>query len=223
MAATLSYRPLSLITDVIPKGKIICWTRNYRVEEHFPVVIRLTIKFLVSDIVCSLKYLVALLIILAASNAFADWAIVGATYKCNGESLTLEGIVNSSSGSIKPKSGTTKLVKSKNIIRCPVGDSLVEARVFATPPSDHGECGSAGTVWLESIRINGRDYLTEPGYINNYCTMQPTFNKIVVKNKRKSIVLRTCRAIWDWGNEFENEKCDEINIANPAVNTGAMR
>ncbi|TPQ27378.1 hypothetical protein [Methylomonas koyamae] len=173
---------------------------------------------------CRLQYLVvALLIVFAASNGFADWAIVGATYNCNGESLTLEGIVDSSSGSIKPKPGTTKLVKSKNIIRCSVGDSAVEARVFATPPSDHGECGSAGTVWLASIRINDEDYLTEPGYINNYCTMQPSYSKVVVKKMRKSIVLSTCRAIWDWGNEFENEKCDEINIANPAVNTDATR
>lgn len=160
------------------------------------------------SILRSLHILLTVAISLIASSAWADWAIVGAAYKCTKNTFALHATVESSGGSIAAPPQTRPLKVGNNKISCNVAGTTVDALINLTGPGHNGICGDPGTVGIWKMKVSGVD-LVEFGDQMIYCNQyEPSIASIEITRASGGVSASICRGIWKWGSAFEDIKCE---------------
>ncbi len=151
----------------------------------------------------------ALSVLAIAPSARADWAVLGAAYKCiAGSSFELRATVDTSSpqdlGIVRPPPGFTALKEDqRSSLSCAIGRVEVEALIQVWGPKATGMCAGSGDVSVESLVVNGKSIFKAGESFGMSCTGGPSVVSVRVQGAR----VQVCRGEWDWGKGFHTVKC----------------
>jgi len=144
-------------------------------------------------------------------TAHADWAALGAAYKCNPSEKTfsLRGTIESSSGDISPEKGFIVLKDGDTTIRCSIGRTKIMAKIVVASAQPSGECMGRGAVRLVSFQVNDADLIDGPKVFTNDCHDEKALIQIDVTENAGAPKSTLCRGKWDWSDTFTDVECIE--------------
>ena len=160
--------------------------------------------------------------LLISTQVLADSGVVSAYYKCNKNHFSLYASVSSDSGNINPPANMKMLKIGNNKLTCKVKSSAIESNVYLSGPGHNGLCGDPGTIYINGLKIDGATIIeSEPMLL--YCESKPTITNLDIKKSENSLVIRICKGNWNWGDTYDNFKCEEQSIANPSIKRDALK
>ncbi len=144
--------------------------------------------------ICVLLFLFA--VIALSTEAWADSALVGASYKCDKNKFSLYASVESTEGNIPSPPNMQAMVVGENKLRCHIDKSVIETNVYLSGPGQNGLCGDPGTIYINGLKIDGAQIIeTEPMLL--YCEPKPTITNLDIKKSKKSLAFLICKGQWN--------------------------
>ena len=154
------------------------------------------------------KIAVCLAAFLLSTPARADWAEVGASYKCSKNEFALFAHIASNEGSVGAPSGMKSLTTGNNTLNCRVGHSAIQGVVWLSGPGHNGQCGSGGRIQIEQLQVNGESVVESGEAMLLYCSRTPTVLSLSIAKHGSGLKSKVCRGTWNGGNTYEGVKCD---------------
>jgi hypothetical protein len=166
---------------------------------------------------------VAILSLVLATSARADWVVQGAAYKCDHRAgvFSIEAITDTSSpedpGTVRAKPGFVELQpdKTRNI-RCTLGRTAIQAKVQVVGPRERGMCSGSGSAYVHSLGLDGRAVLQQSEQLGTGCPSGPGLIAIRI-HTGESPTVEFCRGDWEWGVGYKDIECHATRTPNHSI------
>jgi hypothetical protein len=153
-----------------------------------------------------IRFQFLVLLTIFSSFAYADSALVGASYECNKSHFKISGWVESDESNAGLEPNMKNLKTGNNTLICTLNQSKIEANVYLSGPGKNGMCGDPGTVTITNLSVNGAT-LIKYAPVLMYCGNEPSIISVEIGKSNNKLWSKVCRGNWNWGNEFDNKTC----------------
>jgi hypothetical protein len=166
----------------------------------------------------SMRLIPCLFVLLLASvNARADWAAVGAAYRCDQTAKTFEVVATMDSSddvaAVKAPKGFVPLGVGRWAVACQLNQVAIATVIGIRAPQPQGMCGGTGSAAIHVLAVAYQQPL-QLTQLGSPCRELPGLVSIKVHAQRNGAVIDICRGSWDWDKGFIDVRCEESLVPN---------
>lgn len=165
---------------------------------------------------CTLPFILALMFLCLSVPAQAGDMRYGATSTCVDNRFDIGSRSHISSLHVLMRPGTTVVKPSQTLLRCTLGRSTVEMDIRFGPPAGENDCDGSRLVYIDALRIDGKDYLEQRGNMVDSCSRTGGYSYISVTKGGNAFSITTCRGHWDWLHRYVYKGCGMTQVLDAA-------
>ena len=149
-----------------------------------------------------IRLVFAIVLLILATEARADWALHGASYLCDRTTGTfaLQQTVETSEnpGKTDAPEGFKALKDGVSTVRCQLGGVNITARVETFPPRESGMRAGSGSAFLHEMRIDGNQVAANEE-LGPRCISERCLTLVRIDRRQGKSRLQICHEIGDSG------------------------
>jgi len=162
------------------------------------------------------RLLILLLLIAVSLPAHADWAQVGAAYKCDHTAKTFQIVATMASSDenstiAAPADFTPFDLGSYRAVACQLGRIAIAAIVAIGGGRDRGLCAANGSAGIYVLAVENQISLRMAD-LGSPCSDLPGITSLKIKANAKGATLTICKGIWDDEPRFTDVQCTDTQI-----------